>query len=336
MPRLPGLHDGRIPDANVKESADEYLSTCRHACGAGGRTARGRGPGRLFQRLRRRGRRHGRVGLGRPHHQHRAGSRLGGMELRRRRRRVLPAGPDLRRLPTGQQLRDPGRLRARRLHVRHRQRRRHLHRRDFRRRRGRRMDGGDGANRAAGQHPRLRGPAASQRVLLRHGRGLHGGRLRLRAGGTARQGLHHRRGPRQCALGRDRPEGRRPLPALQRLRPTRRPGADLRVRPLRRRRPVRGDGGLRRLRPVHPLPGGARRRHHGRRRRHPLGRNRGGHVLVPDHQPGRRQRRLRVEHGPVRHHRHPGGGHLDAGVLPGSGRRLRQPPQRPGAGRRRG
>ena len=44
-------------------------------------------------------------------------------------------------------------------------------------------------------------------------------------------------------------------------------------------------------------------------------RRRRGDGVVPDHQPGLRQRRVRVEHGSVRDHRHPHPGHLDGCLL---------------------
>ena len=140
------------------------------------------------------------------------------LEPRRRQRRLLPARSELRDGAAGHGLRDSQHLRPGRLHVGRRQRGRHLHGVGVRGL-GRQLDGGDGTGRPAGQHSRLRGPEAPDRVLLRHRLGLYAGGHHLRPRRTARQGLDDRRRGGQRPVGRCGPQGRGALPAVQRHRP---------------------------------------------------------------------------------------------------------------------
>lgn len=198
---------------------------------------RRRGTGRV--RRRRGGGGHGfrRLVLGRRGGRLPARVRFRGLVIRRGERRLLPARERVRREPGSAGLREPLDLRAGRLPVGDPQRGRdHVHGAGEPEGRLRQVLGAHGADRGAGQHPGLLRAVPGHLLQLRRRVGVRGRRLRLRVAGHARHVQLDQHPHRRRAVGRDRPQGRDPLPALQPFRPARQHGLDLPVRHERRRR----------------------------------------------------------------------------------------------------
>ena len=129
-------------------------------------------------------------------------------------------------------------------------------------------------------------------------------------------------------MGGHRSQGGGTLPALQLGLVAGLNGQDFRVRAQRRRRAERSDGRLWRLAALHHVSGASRCGHDIQRRYSHQRRDRGCDGVVSHHQPERRQRRLRVEHGSVRQQRDTRRRHLDRRLQQGPGCGVRGDRQR--------